>query len=103
MQRQEARRERRLKTFRRAEKEPKAETRYTVVLRTDARIPKYLYSEAADGFTRQHAEDLAAPVDGQEAKYAVVPLEVHRFARKMGEPLTPAAATTEFLQSEGQA
>jgi hypothetical protein len=93
--RQEARRGRR-KMLRRAEKPDRVEARYTVVREDDVRIPKYLFSEAAEGFDRAHAEELAYHVTGQRTRYAVVPLEVHRWARAKGEPLSPQAALAAF-------
>lgn len=92
VQRQEERRERRAKTQRRvADKEPKTEVRYTVVRTDDARQGKYLWC-AYEGVTLEHAERLAAPVPGQAQRYSVVPVEVHRFAREMGEPVTAPKA-----------
>ena len=70
--------------------------RYTVVREDDAREPKYLYAEAAEGFTLEHAEQLAQPVKGQRCNYAVVPLHVNRQARAAGVPLTAAQALSRF-------
>jgi hypothetical protein len=100
VKRQEAKRERgRLFGGRMRQKEEKAEpTRYTVVCAEDVRQPKYLFcgAESFDGYPLEHAERLAAPVPGQENRYAVVPLEVHRWARAQGEPLSPKAAMAGY-------
>lgn len=69
--------------------------RYTVVKTDDARVGKYLWCEH-EGITLEHAERLAAPVPGQTESYTVLPIEVHRFARSLGEPISPAAATAKF-------
>ena len=98
MQRQEARRERGLKLRRPAKKEEKAEPeRYVVVRVDDARQGKYLWCDS-EGTTLEHAERLAAPVPGQSQKYAVVPIEVQRFARSLGEPISPAAAVAKYRE-----
>lgn len=100
MQRQEARRERGLKLRRPAKKEEKAEPeRYVVVRVDDARQGKYLWCDS-EGTTLEHAERLAAPVPGQSQKYAVVPIEVQRFARSLGEPISPAAAVAKYRSQE---
>ena len=100
MQRQEARRERGLKLRRPAKKEEKAEAeRYVVVRVDDARQGKYLWCDS-EGTTLEHAERLAAPVPGQSQKYAVVPIEVQRFARSLGEPISPAAAVAKYRSQE---
>jgi hypothetical protein len=100
VKRQEAKRERK-GTFglKARKKEEKAEpTRYTVVYAEDVRQPKYLYcgAESFDGYPLEHAERLAAPVPGQEARYAVLPIDVHRWARGKGEPMTPKTAIAAF-------
>ena len=76
-------------------KEKAPQQRFTVV-GPDARHGKYLFSADADGFTRDHAEALAAPVAGQQVTYSILPLEVHRFVRGMDEPLTAAEAQAAF-------
>ena len=99
MQRQEARRERGLKLRRPAKKEEKdAPERYVVVRVDDARQGKYLWCDS-EGTTLEHAERLAAPVPGQSQKYAVVPIEVQRFARSLGEPISPAAAVAKYRET----
>lgn len=99
MQRQEERRERRLKLRRPVKKEEKdAPQMFTVVRADDARQGKYLWCDF-EGTTLEHAERLAAPVPGQQQKYVVVPIEVQRFARKLGEPITPAAAVRKYEAS----
>ena len=98
VKRQESRREKKRPSFR-AKKEEKSEpTRYTVVYADDVRQPKYLYcgAESFDGYPLEHAERLAAPVPGQQNRYAVVPLEVHRWARAQGEPLSPKTAIAAY-------
>jgi hypothetical protein len=35
-------------------------------------------------------------VPGQESRYAVLPLDVHRWARSKGEPMSPKAALAGF-------
>lgn len=102
VQRQEARRGRR-KMLRRAEKPDRVEARYTVVREDDIRQPKYLYAEAAEGFDKAHAEELALYVKGQTARYTVVPLEVHRWARAKGEPISPQAALAAYRSEHGDA
>ena len=100
MQRQEARRERGLKLRRPVKKEEKdAPERYVVVRVDDARQGKYLWCDS-EGTTLEHAERLAAPVPGQSQKYAVVPIEVQRFARSLGEPISPAAAVAKYRSQE---
>ena len=83
----------------RAKKAPRKEkgeqVRYTVVRSDDARHGKYLWC-AYEGISLEHAERLAAPVPGQAQAYSVVPVEVHRFARELGEPISPAAAIAKF-------
>lgn len=93
--RQEARRERGRKVLQRGPKEEKVEVRYTVVRTDDARHGKYLWC-AYEGVTLEHAERLAAPVPGQEQRYSVVPVEVHRLAREMGEPITAPKAVFAY-------
>ena len=102
VQRQEARREK-LSRFRGPGKkeEKSAPQLYTVVRTDDARQGKYLWCEY-EGITLEHAERLAAPVPGQTESYAVVPIDVHRFARSLGEPISPAAATAKY-QAQGAA
>ena len=96
MQRQEAKRERKLSLRRPVKKEDKdAPELYSVVRTDDARHGKYLWC-AYEGITLEHAERLAAPVPGQAQAYSVVPVEVHRFARELGEPISPAAAIAKF-------
>lgn len=85
-----------MKLRRKKREEEKPAERFTVVREDDCRIPKYLFSEAADGFGREHAERLAYHVRGQTARYVVVPLEVHRYARQQGQPLTPQAAQAAY-------
>ena len=96
VQRQEARREK-LSRFRGPGKkeEKSAPQLYTVVRTDDARQGKYLWCEH-EGITLEHAERLAAPVPGQAQAYTVVPVDVHRFARSLGEPISPKAATAKF-------
>jgi hypothetical protein len=99
VQRQEARREKRGRLGIRPKKEEKVEpTHYTVVYAEDVRQPKYLFcgAESFDGYPLEHAERLAAPVPGQESRYAVLPLDVHRWARSKGEPMSPKAALAGF-------
>lgn len=99
VQRQEARREKKGRTSFRVKKEEAAgPTRYTVVYAEDVRQPKYLFcgAESFDGYPLEHAERLAAPVPGQESRYAVLPLDVHRWARSKGEPMSPKAALAGF-------
>lgn len=88
---------RRGKKVERKDKAP--QQRFTVV-GPDARHGKYLFSEDADGFTRDHAEALAAPVAGQSVSYSILPLEVHRFVRELDGPLTCAEAQTAFDAAE---
>ena len=96
VQRQEARRERRLKTFRRKEnKDEQGPQMFTVVRTDDARHGKYLWCEH-EGMTLEQAERLAAPVPGQTVRYSVVPIEVHRFARTLGEPVSPPKAQLAY-------
>ena len=98
VQRQEARREKvaslRQRTAQKKEDKP-AEVRYTVVKTDDARQGKYLWC-AYEGVTLEHAERLAAPVPGQTVRYTVVPVEVHRFARTLGEPISPPKAQLAY-------
>lgn len=96
VQRQEARREK-LSRFRGLGKkeEKSAPELYTVVRTDDARQGKYLWCEY-EGVTLEHAERLAAPVPGQSQRYSVVPVEVHRFARSLGEPITPPKAQLAY-------
>ena len=100
VQRQEERREKRLKFGRRPKKESKAEgpTLYTVVLAEDVRQTKYHYcgADGFDGYTLEHAERLAAPVPGQRQSYAVLPVDVHRWARAQGKPIGVKAAIAGF-------
>jgi hypothetical protein len=100
VKRQEAKRERgRLFGAKTRQKEEKVEpTRYTVVYAEDVRQPKYLFcgAESFDGYPLEHAERLAAPVPGQQSRYAVLPLDVHRWARSKGEPMSPKAALAGF-------
>jgi hypothetical protein len=100
VQRQEARREK-LSRFRGPAKkqEKSAPKLYTVVRTDDARQGKYLWCEY-EGITLDHAERLAAPVPGQEVRYSVVPVEVHRWARSTGTPLTASEALEGFAQEE---
>ena len=86
--------------LRRKREEPKPAERYTVVREDDCRIPKYLFSEAADGFGKEHAVELAYHVKGQRARYAVVPLAVHRWARNQGRPLTAQEAVNQYEPEE---
>ena len=79
-------------------KEKPVEVRYTVVRVDDVRIPKYLHSEASLGFTVDHANALAAPVDGQLHRYVTVPLDVHQRAREHGEPIDSAQALQMFAE-----
>ncbi len=105
VQRQEARRERRVKLGGRGagKKDKPTETRYTVVLREDCRRGKYLWAEHAEGFDRAHAEQLAEPVHGQRDRYTVVPLEVHRWARAKGEPMSADKALSHYRAEAGDA
>ena len=103
VKRQEAKRERgRLFGARTRKKEEKAEgpTLYTVVFADDVRQTKYLYcgAESFDGYPLEHAERLAAPVPGQESRYTVLPIEVHRWARAQGEPMSAKAAIAGFKE-----
>lgn len=100
VQRQEARREK-LSRFRGPGKkeEKSAPELYTVVRTDDARQGKYLWCEY-EGITLEHAERLAAPVPGQSVSYTVVPVDVHRFARSLGEPISPSAATAKYQAQE---
>jgi len=103
VQRQEERRERGRIFGKRVKKEEKAEpARYTVVFVDDVRQPKYLYcgSESFDGYPLEHAERLAAPVPGQEQRYTVIALDVHRWARGQGEPMTAKAAIAAYKAEE---
>ena len=108
VKRQEAKRERgRLFGARTRHKEEKAEkpTLYTVVLLEDVRQVKYLYcgAESFDGYPLEHAERLAAPVPGQPQSYTVLPLEVHRWARAQGEPLSAKAAMSGYEKEAADA
>jgi len=97
VQRQEARRERK-SVFggRGKKKEEKTEPeRFTVVRTDDARQGKYLWC-AYEGISLEHAERLAAPVPGQEQRYTVIPVEAHRLAREMGEPITAPKALLAY-------
>jgi hypothetical protein len=93
---------RRKKAERKEKPEPK---RFAVVSVRDARVPKYLVpaNEDADGFTPEQAARLAERVPGQREIYTTVPIEVFRFARAMGEPISPpmaVAAYELYLQAE---
>ena len=105
VQRQEARREKvaslRQRTAQKKEDKP-AEVRYTVVKTDDARQGKYLWC-AYEGVTLEHAERLAAPVPGQEQRYTVIPVDVHRWARAQGEPITAQKATAAYEPEEAAA
>lgn len=104
VQRQEARRERRLGLRRPAKKDVKSEPeRYSVVLREDVRQGKYLWAEHADGFDKAHAEQLAEPVHGQRDRYTVVPIEVQRWARAKGEPIGADKALAHYSAEVGDA
>lgn len=96
VQRQEARREK-LSRFRGPGKkeEKSAPQLYTVVRTDDARQGKYLWCEY-EGITLEHAERLAAPVPGQSVRYSVVPVDVHRFARSLGEPISSPKALLAY-------
>lgn len=97
--RQEARRGKTASLRQRAKKEEKpAEARFTVVRTDDARQGKYLWC-AYEGTTLDHAERLAAPVPGQEQSYNVVPVEVHEFARTLGEPVSAAEALRRYEEA----
>ena len=102
VQRQEARREKvaslRQRTAQKKEDKP-AEVRYTVVKTDDARQGKYLWC-AYEGVTLEHAERLAAPVPGQQQRYSVIPVDVHRFARDLGEPINAQKAIAKYEAEE---
>lgn len=100
VKRQESRRERgRLFGGAARRKEEKADpVRYTVVHLDDARRGKYLWC-AYEGITLEHAERLAAPVPGQAERYTVIPVDVHRWAREQGEPLTAKAAMQGYEEA----
>ena len=96
MQRQEAKRERKLSLRRPVKKEDKnAPELYSVVRVDDARQGKYLWCDF-EGTTLEHAERLAAPVPGQEQRYSVIPVDVHRFARDLGEPINAQKAIVKY-------
>lgn len=76
-----------------------AKERFNVVLQADCRQGKYLFAEEADGFSLEHAQALASPA-GQRETYSVVPLEVHRWARAQGEPISAQKAVNRFAQEE---
>jgi hypothetical protein len=101
VKRQEERRSK-LKKFRRSEKPEKVQELYTVARIDDVRQSKYLYcdNEGFEGYALEHAERLAAPVPGQAVKYTVVPLEVHRWARSTGTPLTVSEAVKGYEEEQ---
>jgi len=100
VQRQEERRERGRIFGKRVKKEEKAEPqRFTVVHTDDARRGKYLWC-AYEGVNYEHAERLAAPVPGQIHAYTVIPVDVHRWARGQGEPMTAKAAIAAYKAEE---
>lgn len=81
-------------------KEKGSKERFNVVLQDDCRQGKYLWAgEHADGFSLEHAQALAAPA-GQREKYAVVPLEVHRWARSQGKPISAQRAVNAYPGEE---
>lgn len=86
---------RRKKRERKEKPEPE---RYVIVEREDVRILKYGARDDPFGFTPEHAAALGAPAPGQVTEFDVIPVEVFKFARAAGRPMTAAEAVREFEQ-----
>lgn len=73
-----------------------------VALAQDCRVPKYPFLCAPVGFDEHVAHRLAELVDGAP-RYAVLPLDVFRWARAQGEPITAQEALERYeLEEPGE-
>ena len=79
-------------------KEKVPEPTFTVVRFDDARVPKYLSTRAAYGFSREHALALAAPAKGQKDCYTILPLYIHHAARASGRPISATEAVLVYSE-----
>ena len=84
---------RRKKRERKEKPEPE---RHVIVELDDARILKYPAAADPFGFTPEHAVSLAEPVPNQRP-YAVIPVDVFRWARAQGRPMTAREALRDYV------
>lgn len=76
-------------------KEKPEPERHVIVESADVRILKYPAASDPFGFTPDHAARLAMPVPDQRP-YDVIPVEVFKFARAQGRPMSTKEALREF-------
>lgn len=77
--------------------------KWVVVEAADCRVPKYLIGGKPAGFEKPLALTLAARAHPGQPEYTVVEVDVFRWARALGEPVSAQRAVTEFVpQGEGE-
>lgn len=89
--------------LKRKDKPSEGAPRWVVVEANDCRVPKYLVNGQAAGFEKALALTLAARAHPGQTEYTVVEVDVFRWARALGEPISAQKALQDFVpKGEGE-